>query len=273
MNAAADHPAEICSVTSNGVPFLARPAASADAPVILAWHLLDPPRTEVAFAAALPLTGLDAHRIYLGLPMTGRRTLPGGDEQLMALLADDPVTRVHARIHDEAVAEAQPAVAEIRELLGAAPDAPVGMLGGSAGSSVAAAVLAAGWTGARAAVLVSPMLQLRPLIDVFSPRFGAPYHWHPEAAAAADRMDFVARAHELTASGAALRVIAGADDEPDATLAPTRDFVAATGADLQLIEGVGHALADSPGAEPAPQTAAAARYDALATDWFRRHLT
>ena len=41
-----------------GVPFLAVPPESgphADAPVVVAWHLLDPPRTEAALAASLPL--------------------------------------------------------------------------------------------------------------------------------------------------------------------------------------------------------------------------
>ena len=50
-----------------GVPFLAiPPSVGAPAPdgrrhavpLIVAWHLMDPPRSEAAFAAALPLNGL-----------------------------------------------------------------------------------------------------------------------------------------------------------------------------------------------------------------------
>ena len=43
--------------------------------MVIAWHLLDAPRSETAFAAALPMRGLDAWRVYLGLPLTGRRGL------------------------------------------------------------------------------------------------------------------------------------------------------------------------------------------------------
>jgi hypothetical protein len=40
--------------TAAGVPFLASPPVArprASAPVVLAWHLSDPPRSEAAFAA------------------------------------------------------------------------------------------------------------------------------------------------------------------------------------------------------------------------------
>src|SRR5690606_13993047 len=52
-----------------GVPYLLLPPAlgRGGAPIVIGWHLLDPPRTEAAFAAALPLDGLDAWRLYLGL--------------------------------------------------------------------------------------------------------------------------------------------------------------------------------------------------------------
>jgi len=58
--------------TAQGVPYvlLAPRNGAPDAPLVVAWHLLDPPRTEAAFAAALPLDGLDAWRLYLGLPMS-----------------------------------------------------------------------------------------------------------------------------------------------------------------------------------------------------------
>jgi hypothetical protein len=47
------------------------------------WHLMDPPRTEAALAAALPLAGLEAWRTYLGLPLSGSRMPPGGAEELL----------------------------------------------------------------------------------------------------------------------------------------------------------------------------------------------
>jgi hypothetical protein len=61
MNETANTP--ITGTTANGVPYLVAPASRADAPVVIAWHLLDAPRTETAMAAALPLAGLDAWKI------------------------------------------------------------------------------------------------------------------------------------------------------------------------------------------------------------------
>ena len=68
----------LAGTTSNGVPYLAVPPASdaATAAVIILWHLMDAPRSEAAFAAALPLDGLDAWKVYLGLPTFGARSLP-----------------------------------------------------------------------------------------------------------------------------------------------------------------------------------------------------
>jgi pimeloyl-ACP methyl ester carboxylesterase len=256
--------------TRNGVPYLAIPSTSTGAPVVVIWHLLDPPRTPEAMSAAIPLAGLDATRIYLGLPMSGDRMPEGGFEAIMPLLAKDAPALVHGPIFDQAVAEFPEAFAELRERLSIAPDAVVGLVGGSMGSAVAAGVLAAGTSGAKAAVLISPMLQLRQMIDSVAPMFGGST-WTDESNAIADRMDFVARASEVVASGAALRVILGRDDD-DGMTGPARAFAAVTGADLHELEGVAHALAEEPGAEAAPQTEGAKRVDALATEWLRTHL-
>jgi hypothetical protein len=263
--------APLAGVTANGVPYVAVPAASPEAPVIVAWHLLDPPRTPEAFAAALPLAGLEAHRIYLGLPLSGARSPEGGFDGVLKLIREDGVTKFFGALHAQAVEEFPAAFAELRAMLGVAADARVGILGGSAGSAVAAEVLASGITGAQAAVLVSPMLQLRPMVGSFREHFAIDYSWHDEAERMAERMDFVARAAEIVATGAAVRAIAGADDEA-VFLDPVKAFAAATGADLHVIEGVGHPLADEPGLAAAPQTAAAARFDALAVEWFVRNL-
>ena len=88
-----------------GVPFVAlEPAGGArpDAPVVVAWHLLDAPRTERAFAAALPLDGLDAWRFYLGLPKTGARLPAGGLDEVMRLGYEDAVRHLHGAINLQA---------------------------------------------------------------------------------------------------------------------------------------------------------------------------
>jgi alpha-beta hydrolase superfamily lysophospholipase len=189
----------------------------------------------------------------------------------MRLIGEDAVTRFFGALHEQAVAEFPAAFAELRERLGVAADAKVGLLGGSAGSAVAADVLAGGTSGASAVVLVSPMLQLRPMVDSFGASFQIEYAWHAEADRLAARMDFVARAAAIAATKVPVRVIVGADDEL-VLHEPARAFAAATGADLHVIEGVAHPLAEEPGLEPAPQIAAAVRFDALAVEWFRAKL-
>src|SRR4051794_16105062 len=52
---------ETITGTAAGVPFTALPPAGAvdgPAPLIVTWHMLDAPRTDAAFAAALPMTGV-----------------------------------------------------------------------------------------------------------------------------------------------------------------------------------------------------------------------
>ena len=156
----------LTGTTSNGVPYLAVPPVGdgATAPVIILWHLMDAPRSEAAFAAALPLEGLDAWKVYLGLPTFGARSLPGGVDEVMKLLATDAPGLVHGPVHSQAAEEFPAAWADLCQTLG-------------------------------------------------------------------------------------------------------------IGADLQLLDGMKHALAEEPGIEPAPQTEVAKRVDPIAAEWLREHLT
>lgn len=263
----------LTGTTSNGVPYLAVPPASdaATAPVIILWHLMDAPRSEAAFAAALPLDGLDAWKVYLGLPTFGARSLPGGVDEVMKLLATDAPGLVHGPVHSQAAEEFPAAWADLSKTLGIGADVPAGLVGGSMGAAIASEVLARGTSGATAAVLVSPLLQLRPMIDAVSPQFGG-YDWTDAGTAAAERLDYEARASELVASGAAIRIIVGADDE-QAIVSSALTVAAAVGADVQLLDDMEHALAEEPGIEPAPHTEVAKRVDPIAAEWLREHLT
>ena len=262
----------LTGTTSNGVPYLAVPPASdaVTAPVIILWHLMDAPRSEAAFAAALPLDGLDAWKVYLGLPTFGARSLPGGVDEVMKLLATDAPGLVHGPVHSQAAEEFPAAWADLSKTLGIGADVPAGLVGGSMGAAIASEVLARGTSGATAAVLVSPLLQLRPMIDAVSPQFGG-YDWTDAGTAAAERLDYVARASELLGSGAAIRIIVGADDE-QAIVSSALRVAAAVGADVQLLDDMEHALAEEPGIEPAPQTEVAKRVDPIAAEWLREHL-
>ena len=66
--------------TAAGVPFTALPppaATDSPAPLLVTWHVLDAPRTDAAFAAALPLADVPAWKVHLGMPMCGARMVDG----------------------------------------------------------------------------------------------------------------------------------------------------------------------------------------------------
>ena len=124
--------------TAAGVPFLVVPpegAPRAGAPVVVGWHLMDAPRSEAAFAAALPLAGLDAWRIYLGLPRMGARLPAGGMDELMGLGYEDAVMLMHGPVNAEAAGEFDAALGALRARF--AIGGPLGLFGGSAGAGVA----------------------------------------------------------------------------------------------------------------------------------------
>jgi alpha-beta hydrolase superfamily lysophospholipase len=79
-------------------------------------------------------------------------------------------------VHSQAAEEIPAAWADLCRTLGIGADVSVGLVGGSMGAAIASEVLARGTSGATAAVLVSPLLQLRPMIDAASPQFGG-YDW------------------------------------------------------------------------------------------------
>ena len=265
---------DVVTGTAAGVPYVLRPPSTrrADAPLVLAWHLMDAPRTERAFAAALPLEGLDAWRLYPGLPLCGARS--PGFEEIMRLGREEPVLNLHGAANAQAVAELPALLDAVRAQHGLG-DGPLAVVGGSAGAGVAGAAIVEKVVEARAAVLVSPLLALRPVVAQLATFFDLDYRWTPESEAVADRMDLVARADGF--AGTPVRCIVGAQDAAEAFLEPAtrlRDLLVARGvhADLHVIEGMGHALAEEPGVEPAPQTAHAAEVDRLAVDWLAQAL-
>ena len=242
--------------------------------MVVAWHLVDAPRTEAAFAAAVPLDGLDVWRIYFGLPLTGSRLPAGGPEELRRRVAEDAVLGVHEPIAGGGAGEFPAAFAAVREQLGIG-DGPIGVLGGSMGGALAQLVTLDSGAGVRAAVLINPVVRMRDTIDALSAHHGVTYTWSPASEAFAARTDFVARAAEF--AGTAVLAISGADDLRDAFLDPVATLIPelrrhGVTADWQTIAGLGHALADEPGIEPAPQRPTSAEVDRLAVAWFRTYL-
>ena len=269
-----------------GVPFvLLAPAGGerADAPVVVSWHLTDPPRTAAAFASALPLTTLDAWRVYLELPMCGSRMPKGGWDAVMALGYEDAVVKLDGPMITQAVEEALPAWEAIRREHGLEPRG-IGLLGGSLGAAVALTVLTEGVLDADAVVLVSPLVRLRSKVEAMSRRYNVTYTWSPESNALAERIDYVARADEIAKrpSTTDVLIVVGSEDDPG-IVEPAKALASRLSDDtrfrgrsrIEVIPGMAHALSDEPGFEPAPQTTHAAAVDRIASAWladaFDRH--
>lgn len=247
---------------TNGVPCVVVPPESgrSDAPVVVAWHLADPPRTETAMAAALPLTGLDAWRIYLGLPMHSSRSID--PEEYMRLGFEDAVVNMFGPITAQARAEFPAAYAELADRFGFS--GPLALLGGSLGSAVAQLVTI-DRDDVVAEVLVSPVATLRSIVAANERRFGVTYPWHPAATEIADELDFVARADETTVP---VQIIVGERDDPAIRDAAAELGKALRHADLVTVADMPHELADAQD-QPLPH---AATVDGLAVEWLRRYL-
>lgn len=265
-----------------GVPYVALPPAGNrdDAPLIVAWHLNDPPRSAAAMAAALPLYGVPAWRVYLDLPMHGARQLPGGLNEFMQLGYQDAVLNAFEPQVSQAVEEFPTVLAELRDRLPVRAG-PIGVVGASIGALPAQLVMADGIAPVSAAVLVSPVIQLAEVVTANARRFGVDYPWSDASRAVAARFDVVARTEEITnrEPQPALLMVTGAEDDL-AFSQQTQRLQAALlqryrdpqGVVVTTIPDMGHAFADEPGIEPAPPTLQAERVDTVVTDWFIRHL-
>jgi alpha-beta hydrolase superfamily lysophospholipase len=183
-------------------------------------------------------------------------------------------------IADQAAREFKPALTELSNRLGLG-SGRLAVMGGSMGAAVALLALAESDADIAAAVLVSPLIQLRPAVDALGRRFGVTYPWSEPSLAVARRLDFVPRADESARRQPqpAILLIVGEEDDVAFRRSATEFRAALSGryadpsrVDMVLVPGMGHALAEEPGIEPAPQTPHAAEVDRVALDWLRRHL-
>ncbi|WP_410657628.1 alpha/beta hydrolase [Amycolatopsis sp. lyj-112] len=254
--------------TAAGVPFTALPPdGDGAAPLIVTWHMLDAPRSDAAFAAALPMHGLPAWRVHLGMPMCGARMVDGNMDAGAELMRKDVLMSVLHPFVQQAAEEFPAALASIRAQLPVG-DGPIGVLGGSLGGAVALQILAGTDIPVFAGAVVNAAIRMRSVVDLFP----GDYPYDAESEKAVDSLDFLPQA-AVIGDRAPLLVVSGAQDHP-ALRADALQLAAAAGerAELLSIPGLEHPLADEPGIEPAPQRPTTREVDAGLTTWFRRHL-
>jgi hypothetical protein len=177
-----------------GVPYLALPPPEGvERPsLVVVLHMMDPPRSEAAMAAALPLGRVPAWRAYLGLPMFGARMLEGGPDAFMRLAMEDPLLKLQAPVIEQAAAELPAAVEALQEEL-ELEDRRVALVGGSAGAGAVLLALAETDVPADVVVLVNPVARVASAIEAGERAFGMSYEWNDERDEKAAQLDFVRR--------------------------------------------------------------------------------
>jgi pimeloyl-ACP methyl ester carboxylesterase len=271
---------ETITGTAAGVPFTALPPAGAiggPAPLIVTWHMLDAPRTDAAFAAALPMTGVPAWRVHLGMPMCGARMVDGRVDAVIELAREDALMSFLAPFVRQAADEFPAALAALRDQL-PVDDEPISIVGASLGGAVALEVLTTRRAEIKTVALVNPAVRMRPVVDLVEAMSGKPYAWTAEAQRTADELDFVARATDLTAQPPLL-LVSGERDHPElrtdaaALVDALREHYAHPHeVELITVPDLAHPLAEEPGLEPAPQLPSAKAVDEILTQWFLRRL-
>ncbi|GHE90044.1 hypothetical protein GCM10017786_22830 [Amycolatopsis deserti] len=246
------------------------PEVDGPAPLIVTWHMLDAPRTDAAFAAALPMRGVPAWRVHLGMPMCGARMVDGRVDAVIELARKDALLAFLAPFARQAAEEFPAALEALRRQL-PVDDSPVSVLGASLGGAVALRVLVTQAVAVRAVALVNPAVRLRTVVPLTEGLAGRPYHWTEEAHRVAEEFDFVARAGELAAD-VPLLLVSGEQDHPD--LRADAAALVARLADAELVDvpELAHPLAEEPGLEPAPQLPTAKAVDEVLTRWFTKQL-
>ncbi|MDS1270038.1 alpha/beta hydrolase [Lipingzhangella sp. LS1_29] len=261
-----------------GVPYLAVPPPdqNSPAPVVVAWHAFEPPRSEAALAGTLPLSGLNAWRFYLGLPLFGSRLPAGGVAEINRLGHTDYLNLLFGPVVEQAAAELAYALHELREWF-PVHDGPIGVLGAGAGGTVALLAALESQAPIGAVGVVNPIIEPTPVLEARRQRLGVDYSWTPRAREVAARLDFTRRAEEFTQPSPLLLVTGGQDE----VIVPQRGqslheqlaphFAPGTLRHLTIPE-LAHTMGPEPGLDPGPATPATVLTDRALVEWLHLHL-
>ena len=256
-----------------GVPARIRVPARISAPPILLWHGFGPPAGEDALMALLPLDEVPAVKVYLGLPMFGKRA-PQDPGTLARRQAEDMATGVFEPVVMGAAHELPDVVDALRRRGCLQAGQGIGLFGFSAGGAAALYALAERDVPVDAAVVLNASTGLSASVAAFERAAGTAFEWTPETRALARRSDAVERAAGI-ASGTpppALLIVHGANDamvDDTGAEAMHRALVphyAGDGAGrlrLEIVEDLPHAMR-TPGD--------IARVRALVGEWFLRFM-
>jgi len=258
--------------TLAGVPAIVRvPATVTKAPIVL-WHGFGPPASEAALMDALPLDDVPAVKVYLGLPLFGKRAEPGGVEALKRRQETDVALQVFEPVVAGAAKEL-PSVLRALQADGCAKSGErIGLFGFSAGGAAVLYALAERDVPIGTAVVLNASIGLSASVAAYERATGKGYVWSDAARDLAKRTDAVGRADAIATGHPALLIVQGTSDAMltpelakslDATLAPLYAGHDADREQLMLLDGLSHNVTDAAGIDDLRRRIGG---------WFNRHL-
>jgi len=244
--------------TLAGVPALVRvPEKVTKAPIVL-WHGFGPPASEQALMDALPLDDVPAIKVYLGLPLFGKRAEPGGVEALKKRQETDVASRIFEPVVAGAAKELPAVIEALRNDGCAKAGDRIGLFGFSAGGAAVLYALAERDVPIGSAVVLNASTGLSASIAAYEHATSKTYAWSDAARDLARRTDAAGRARDIAAGDPppALLIVQGTNDAtltPElatslhAALAPLYAPHDKDREQLMLLDGLSHNVTDAAG--------------------------
>jgi len=240
--------------TLAGVPAIVRvPATVTKAPIVL-WHGFGPPASEAALMDALPLDDVPAVKVYLGLPLFGKRAEPGGVDALKRRQETDVALKVFEPVVTGAAKELPSVLRALQKDGCATSGEKIGLFGFSAGGAAVLYSLAERDVPVGTAVVLNASIGLSASVAAYEHATGKTYAWSDAARNLARRTDAIGRARDIAAGHPALLIVQGASDTmltPElatslqGALAPLYEDRDADREQLMLLDGLSHNVTDA----------------------------
>jgi predicted esterase len=240
--------------TLAGVPAMVRvPATVTKAPIVL-WHGFGPPASEAALMEALPLDDVPALKVYLGLPLFGKRAEAGGVDALRRRQETDVALRVFEPAVAGAAKELPSVLKALQEEGCAKAGEQIGLFGFSAGGAAVLYALAERDVPIGTAIVLNASIGLSASVAAYERATGKSYAWSDAARDLARQTDATGRARDVAAGHPALLIVQGTSDTmltPElatslqGALAPLYRGRNADREQLMLLDGLSHNVTDA----------------------------
>jgi len=203
----------IVSTDLAGVPAIVHIPDKVLAPPIILWHGFGPPASEQALMRMFPLDDVPAIKVYLGLPLFGKRAPAGGTDELVRRQREDVGLQVFKPVVVGAADELPRVVAALERQSCMRRGDRIGLLGFSAGGAAALLSLAERKVPLGVAVLLNPSTGLTASVQAYEHATRQTYAWTAESRALAKHTDALEHAAEIAAGNPAILIVHGAKDD------------------------------------------------------------